>query len=95
MNNYHKPRVDYDLLEQYHEGLIALSACIEGHMQQDIINHNEAGALRTLKEINTHFWPGRFLFGSAKTMACRKKALVRQVFKRWSQEYDLKLVSNE
>ena len=27
---YYKPRVDYELLEKYHEGIIALSACLAG-----------------------------------------------------------------
>lgn len=27
---YYKPRVDYEVLEQYHEGVIALSACLAG-----------------------------------------------------------------
>lgn len=27
---YYKPRVDYEILEQYHEGIIALSACLAG-----------------------------------------------------------------
>ncbi len=27
---YYKPRVDYDVLEKYHEGIIALSACLAG-----------------------------------------------------------------
>ncbi len=27
---YYKPRVDYDVLEEYHEGIIALSACLAG-----------------------------------------------------------------
>ena len=27
---YYKPRVDMELLEQYHEGIIALSACLAG-----------------------------------------------------------------
>ena len=29
---YRKPRVDWELLEQYHEGLIALSACLAGEI---------------------------------------------------------------
>lgn len=29
---YNKPRVDHELLEQYHEGLIALSACLAGEI---------------------------------------------------------------
>jgi len=29
---YYKPRVDLDLLEEFHEGLIALSACLAGEI---------------------------------------------------------------
>ncbi|MBQ2271912.1 MAG: DNA polymerase III subunit alpha [Clostridia bacterium] len=31
---YYKPRVDHELLEQYHEGLICLSACLGGEIPQ-------------------------------------------------------------
>lgn len=31
---YYKPRVDYEVLEQYHEGIIALSACLAGEVQR-------------------------------------------------------------
>lgn len=33
---YYKPRVDMELLEQYHEGIIALSACLAGEVQKNI-----------------------------------------------------------
>ena len=29
---YYKPRVDMEVLEQYHEGIIALSACLAGEV---------------------------------------------------------------
>ncbi|MGE5652703.1 MAG: DNA polymerase III subunit alpha, partial [Bacillota bacterium] len=35
---YYKPRVDRELLEQYHEGLIALSACIGGEIPQLLLS---------------------------------------------------------
>ena len=34
---YYKPRIDYDLLEKYSEGLICLSACLAGHIPQYIL----------------------------------------------------------
>ncbi len=34
---YYKPRVDYDLLEKYHEGIIALSACLAGAVPSAIV----------------------------------------------------------
>ncbi len=37
---YYKPRVDHDLLEQYHEGLICLSSCIGGEVGSAILNNN-------------------------------------------------------
>ena len=33
---YYKPRVDYEVLEQYHEGIIALSACLAGEVAMQI-----------------------------------------------------------
>ena len=35
---YYKPRIDYSLLEQYHEGLIVLSACLAGDIPQYLLN---------------------------------------------------------
>ncbi len=31
---YYKPRVDYEVLTRYHEGIIALSACLAGEVQR-------------------------------------------------------------
>lgn len=33
---YYKPRVDFDLLRQYHEGIIALSACLAGEVSRNL-----------------------------------------------------------
>ena len=37
---YYKPRIDRELLEKHHEGLICLSACLAGRVPQDIISGN-------------------------------------------------------
>ena len=44
---YYKPRIDYKLLEKYHEGIICLSACIVGHIPQYILKrqYDEADKL--------------------------------------------------
>lgn len=34
---YYKPRVDMEVLEQYHEGIIALSACLAGEVQRYLV----------------------------------------------------------
>ena len=35
---YYKPRIDLEILEKYHEGLICLSACLAGSVNQALLN---------------------------------------------------------
>ena len=51
---YYKPRIDYDLLEECHEGLVCMSACLAGDIPQLLLNnrYDEAKALASrLKNI--------------------------------------------
>ena len=43
---YYKPRVDWELLERYHEGLIATSGCLGGVVLQSLLADDDEGALR-------------------------------------------------
>ena len=47
---YYKPRVDMEVLQEYHEGIIALSACLAGeiprYIQKGLIDEAEKAALR-------------------------------------------------
>jgi DNA polymerase-3 subunit alpha len=36
---YYKPKIDHSLMEQYHEGLVALSACISGEIPSCIVQN--------------------------------------------------------
>ena len=47
---YYKPRVDKDLLRQYHEGIICLSSCIAGEIPQAIIRDNMERAEKLVQE---------------------------------------------
>ena len=42
---YSKPRVDYELLEKYHEGLICLSACLSGEIPKKLLAGDYLGAV--------------------------------------------------
>ena len=41
---YYKPRIDFALLERYHEGLICLSACIAGELPQMLLHGDDEAA---------------------------------------------------
>lgn len=47
---YYKPRVDKDILRQYSEGIICLSACIAGEVPAYIMQDNMDGARRAVGE---------------------------------------------
>lgn len=43
---YYKPRIDFELLSQHSDGLIALSACLGGEVQTLLLQNNYDGAMR-------------------------------------------------
>jgi len=46
---YYRPRIDKELLQEHHEGLICLSACLEGEIPQAILQGNFEKALEVAK----------------------------------------------
>jgi DNA polymerase-3 subunit alpha len=57
---YYKPRIDQELLEQYHEGLICTSACIAGEIPALLIQGNEEEARRRAGFFQELFGKGNF-----------------------------------
>ena len=47
---YYKPRMDKEILRQYHEGLIALSACIAGEIPRHFLEGDDEAAEKSLDE---------------------------------------------
>lgn len=57
---YTKPRVDRELLEKHHEGLIALSGCLFGEVAQKIVQRNFDEALETARWYKEVFGEGNY-----------------------------------
>lgn len=57
---YYKPRIDYELLENHHEGLIALSGCVAGEIPQLIINGQLEAARERALSYQKIFGAGNF-----------------------------------
>ncbi len=52
---YGKPRISYDYIKQYHEGVICLSACLAGRMPQLLMEGDYEGAKQWAKEMKEVF----------------------------------------
>ncbi|NLM51762.1 MAG: DNA polymerase III subunit alpha [Firmicutes bacterium] len=46
---YYKPRVDHELLQRYHRGLIALSACLAGEIPTALLENRDEDAYRLVQ----------------------------------------------
>ena len=59
---YYKPRVDMEVLETYHEGIIATSACLAGEVQREL----QRGSYEKAKEAALRL-PYPVLFSASST----------------------------
>lgn len=57
---YYKPRLDIELLKQYHEGLICLSACVNGYISDPLLHDQDEVAEKRAKELNEIFGQDHF-----------------------------------
>ena len=57
---YYKPRVDYEVLEQFHEGIIALSACLAGEVQRYLARGMYEAGCEAAKRYEGIFGKGNF-----------------------------------
>ena len=89
---YYRPRVDIELLEQYHEGLIALSACLAGevprYIQKGLVDEAKKVALR-YQEI---FGKDNY-FLELQDHGIPAQQSVNSVLLRMSKELDIPLVA--
>ena len=89
---YYKPRVDMEVLREFHEGIIALSACLAGEVQKNVLRgmyeEGKAAALR-YQEI---FGEGNF-FLELQDHGMQEQKQVNQSLLRMSQETRIPLVA--
>ena len=58
---YHTPRIDHELLEKYHEGLVCSSACLAGEVSRKISSGDLQGAEETVRWFKNLFGDDYYL----------------------------------
>ncbi len=89
---YHKPRVDKEALKKHSEGLICLSGCISGEINEFILTDREDEARKTVQEFIDIFGKDNFYLelhnhGMAQQQRCMLK------LREFSREFGLKMVA--
>lgn len=89
---YYKPRVDEEVLRQYHEGIIALSACLAGEIPSAIVNGQYETATAAALKMQDIFGKGNF-FLELQDHGIPEQKTVNQALLRMSEELSIDLVA--
>ncbi len=89
---YYKPRIDHELLEKYHEGLIALSACLKGEIPSLILDKDMDEARERIRYYRNLFGDGDFYL-EIQSNGIREQEEVNNFLKQLAQDEGVPLVA--
>lgn len=89
---YNKPRVDRETLQKYHEGIIALSACLAGEIPKQLLNGDYQKAKETALWYKEVFGENNY-FLELQNHGIREQSLVNPQIIRLSKETGIPLVA--
>lgn len=98
---YYKPRIDWELLQQYHEGLICSTACLAGEVQQSILSGHPEKAEEVIRQYQHLFGEDYYLevqrhatgnpVFDNDTLAQQNQVV--EAFKKYSAQFGIKLIA--
>ena len=88
---YYKPRVDLEILEKYHEGVIALSACLAGEVARNLARGFYEEGKKAALRYESIFGKGNF-FLELQDHGIPEQQMVNQQLMRMSRETGIELV---
>jgi len=89
---YIKPRVDHELLEKYHEGIIALSACLAGEVPQALMRGDYDGAKEIALWYDSVFGRNNY-FLEIQNHGLKEQLQINPMLIKLSQETGIPLVA--
>ena len=89
---YYKPRIDMDVLRQYHEGLICLSACVAGEVPRHILRGELETAEKVMLEYLDIFGRDHYYL-EIQNHGLPEEATVRRELHALAKKHGIKLVA--
>ena len=89
---YYKPRVDFEILNKYHEGIIAASACLAGEVARYIEKNMYEEAKAAAKKYLDCFGEGNY-FLELQDHGMPEQKMVNQALLRMSRELGIPLIA--
>ncbi len=89
---YYKPRIDMEVLKEYSEGIICLSACLAGEIPKRILEGDIEGAKTVAKEFLSIFGKERFYL-EIQDNGIREQVLVNQNIVSIAKQLNINIVA--
>lgn len=90
---YYKPRTDMELLKEYHEGLVCLSACIGGYVSELLLQNQEETAKKRAQTLSEIFGKDNFYLEIQKHLNVKDQDPLNEKLIALSQKLGIPLVA--
>ena len=88
---YYKPRIDKEVLEKYHEGLVCSSACLAGEIASDLLNGEQEKAEEAALWFKKVFGEDYYL--EIQNNGIKEQVIINQKLIQMSKKLDIPLVA--
>lgn len=90
---YYRPRTDMELLKEFHEGLICLSACVNGYISEPLLQNQDETAKKRALELFEIFGKDNFYLELQKHLDVKDQDVLNEKLVKLSQKLGIPLVA--
>jgi len=92
---YYKPRMDKEILRQYHEGIICMSGCLGGELSQTVLRDDMEKADKLVKEYQDIFGKENYFIEIQHHPSVENDKKVRDALIALARKHDIMIVATQ
>ncbi len=92
---YYKPRMDKEILREYHDGIIALSGCMGGELSQTVLSGNMEKADELIREYQDIFGKENYFIEIQSHPSIENDKKLRDALIALAKKHDIKAVATQ